>query len=48
MSHKKLSKGIVNFSEAEYNDYQKCLASKEEWPGININAIKGIAKEIRL
>jgi hypothetical protein len=49
MSDKKLSKvSIVSFSEAEYNDYQKSLALKEEWPGINVNAItaKGTAKEI--
>jgi len=48
MSDKELTGGIVTFSEAEYNDYQESLALKEEWPGIKVNAAKGIAKEIHL
>lgn len=38
MSDKKLVNGIVAFSKEKYDDYQKCLSSKKEWPGINVNA----------
>lgn len=40
MSDKKLVNGIVAFSKEKYDDYQKCLSSKKEWPGINVNAGK--------
>lgn len=40
MSDKKLVKGIVALSKEEYDDYQKSLSSKKEWPGININSGK--------
>lgn len=39
MSEKKLS-SLVTFNEAEYNNYQKSLASKKEWPGITVNITK--------
>lgn len=34
----KLVKGIATFTKEEYNNYQKSLLSRKEWPGININA----------
>lgn len=43
MSEKKLS-SLVTFNEAEYNNYQKSLASKKEWPGITVNITKGTVK----
>ncbi|XP_029161939.1 uncharacterized protein LOC114933488 [Nylanderia fulva] len=38
MSDKKLANGIVAFSKEEYDDYQKSLSSKKEWPGINASS----------
>jgi len=41
MSGKRLVKGIATFSKEEYDDYQKSLSSRKEWPGVNIRVGEG-------
>ncbi|KYN19525.1 PREDICTED: uncharacterized protein LOC108761382 [Trachymyrmex cornetzi] len=36
MSNEKSVKGITVFSRVEYDNHQKSLSTKKEWPGINI------------
>ena len=46
MSNEKSMKGITVFSRKEYDNHQKFLSTKKEWPGINVRTGKG--KFIRL
>lgn len=41
MSGKRSANGIATFSKEEYDDYQKYLSSRKEWPGINVRAGEG-------
>lgn len=34
---KKLIGGVATFTKEEYDNHQKSLLSKKEWPGVNIN-----------
>jgi len=36
MSGERLAKGIAAFSREEYDDHQKSLSLRKEWPGINV------------
>lgn len=47
MSDEMLVNDFTTFNKEKFNDYQKYLSSKKEWPGININIDKSKIKLVR-
>lgn len=41
MSGKKSARGITAFGRKEYDDHQKFLSSRMEWPGLNVRDGEG-------
>jgi len=41
MSDEQSANGITTFSRDEYDDHQKSVSSKKEWPGINVRSGEG-------
>jgi len=40
MSGKRSANGIITFSKQEYDDYQRSISSKKEWPGVKTNSTR--------